>query len=144
MGILEFIVAIVAVSAAGKVLQAYFVAQQARYQNGPLPSARPGYNAEAFHSLREEVRALHAELAEVKRTGGRTAQAGGANLSARVQAIEEEVANLRDTTTQFDMSFDAALDRVERRMDRMESAAPPVTGTALGVDTNQTQYVGRR
>lgn len=51
----------------------------------------------------------------------------GASISAEVRAelnaIKEELQNLRDTTTKFDMAFDGALDRMEQRMDAAQMPA---------------------
>ncbi|MES2464182.1 MAG: hypothetical protein V4671_26770 [Armatimonadota bacterium] len=41
-------------------------------------------------------------------------------LVEEVQALRREMAQLRETTTRFDMSFDATLDRLERRMDNLD------------------------
>jgi len=41
-------------------------------------------------------------------------------LRASVEALREEVRALRDTTTQYDLSFDTALQRVEQRISRVE------------------------
>ena len=40
---------------------------------------------------------------------------------ADVEALRREMATLRETTTRFDMSFDAALARVEQRLDSLET-----------------------
>jgi hypothetical protein len=37
-----------------------------------------------------------------------------------IEDLRKEVAELRDTTTRFDMSFDAAITHLEQRMDRVE------------------------
>jgi hypothetical protein len=39
---------------------------------------------------------------------------------AAIEAIRKEVASLRDTTTEYDVSFDTALHRLESRMGNME------------------------
>jgi hypothetical protein len=46
----------------------------------------------------------------------------GANDStvAEVRALKEQIAELRDTTTRYDMSFDAALQRIESRVSHVE------------------------
>ena len=44
-------------------------------------------------------------------------QQGSPGLVEEVQALRRELTQLRETTTRFDMSFDASLDRLERRMD---------------------------
>jgi hypothetical protein len=47
-------------------------------------------------------------------------QQGSPGLVEEVQALRRELTQLRETTTRFDMSFDATLDRLERRMDSVE------------------------
>ncbi|WP_395145824.1 hypothetical protein [Armatimonas sp.] len=41
-------------------------------------------------------------------------------LRAELRALKEQVLALRDTTTKFDLSFDAILDGVEERLKRVE------------------------
>ena len=48
-------------------------------------------------------------------------QEGAPGLVEEVRALRSEVAALRDTTTRCDMTFDAAIDRLEGRMERMEA-----------------------
>ena len=50
-------------------------------------------------------------------------------MEAELTALRNEVASLRDTTTRFDMSFDAAITRLEDRVDRVEVKQ---TGTGTG------------
>lgn len=50
-------------------------------------------------------------------------QAGDANLQATVEALREEVRALRDTTMQYDLSFDTALQRMENRLGALEQRA---------------------
>jgi uncharacterized protein YlxW (UPF0749 family) len=45
---------------------------------------------------------------------------GGSSVQAEVEALRQEVRNLRDTTMQYDLSFDTALQRMEQRMESME------------------------
>lgn len=47
-------------------------------------------------------------------------QKGSPGLVEEVQALRRELTQLRETTTRFDMSFDATLDRLERRMENVE------------------------
>jgi uncharacterized protein HemX len=47
-------------------------------------------------------------------------QHGSPGLVEEVQALRRELTQLRETTTRFDMSFDATLDRLERRMDNLD------------------------
>lgn len=58
------------------------------------------------------------ELAKIK--AQKSAQVP-ANVEAELQALRNEVAALRDTTTRFDMSFDAAITQLENRVDRVET-----------------------
>ena len=41
-------------------------------------------------------------------------------LRAEVAALRAQIMELRDTTTQYDLSFDTALQRMERRVEQME------------------------
>ena len=43
------------------------------------------------------------------------------NANAEIAALREEVRALRDTTMQYDLSFDAALQRMERRVQDLET-----------------------
>jgi hypothetical protein len=45
---------------------------------------------------------------------------GDAGVHAAIDALREEVRALRDTTTQYDLSFDTALQRMERRVEGLE------------------------
>ncbi len=42
-------------------------------------------------------------------------------LRAEVAALKQQLSSLHETTTQYDISFDAALQRMERRVERVES-----------------------
>ena len=69
----------------------------------------------------QELKALRAEMAELRESGraGGTGKAGP-DIVSRLDRLQEEMTALRDTSTKFDMSFDAALDRLEQRMERVE------------------------
>lgn len=62
-------------------------------------------------------------------------QEGAPGLIEEVAALRAELSQLRETTGKFDMSFDAALDRLEERVSGLEaarraaSAAPEQTTT---------------
>jgi hypothetical protein len=43
-----------------------------------------------------------------------------AGVQASVEALRQEVRALRETSTQYDLSFDAALQRMESRMENVE------------------------
>ncbi len=56
---------------------------------------------------------------------------GSESVRAEVEALRQEVRALRDTTMQYDLSFDAALDRMESRVGSIERmAATGATGNA--------------
>ena len=42
------------------------------------------------------------------------------STAAAIEDLRREMASLRDTTTQYDVSFDSALQRTELRLNRME------------------------
>ena len=48
---------------------------------------------------------------------------GGGSVHAEVEALRQEVRMLRDTTMQYDLSFDTALQRIEQRVETMERRA---------------------
>jgi hypothetical protein len=48
-----------------------------------------------------------------------------------IAELRQEMAMLRDTTTKFDMSFDAALARVEDRLESLERESSTVTTRAV-------------
>ena len=50
-------------------------------------------------------------------------QGDDASVRAAVEALRAEVRALRDTSMQYDISFDSALQRVESRVDQMERRA---------------------
>lgn len=45
---------------------------------------------------------------------------GDNGVRAEVEALRQEVRSLRDTSTQYDLSFDTALQRMERRVEGIE------------------------
>jgi hypothetical protein len=48
-------------------------------------------------------------------------ETGDGNLLQELQSLRAQLIDLRDTTTRYDMSFDAALQRLESRMAHMET-----------------------
>lgn len=57
------------------------------------------------------------EMAEIKaRQGGRLSQ----EVQGELREMKAHLAELRETTTKFDLSFDAALTRLEERVERVE------------------------
>jgi hypothetical protein len=72
------------------------------------------------------------KLAELRLKGG---QEGQEQVVAELRELKKQMADLRDTTTRYDMSFDAALQRiesrtsnVEQRMSQMEDGARTAQG----------------
>lgn len=55
-------------------------------------------------------------------------QEGAPGLIEEVAALRQELAHLRETTGKFDMSFDAALDRLEERVSGLEAARRAASG----------------
>jgi hypothetical protein len=53
----------------------------------------------------------------------RNRQEGAPGILEELAAVRREMATLRETTTRFDMSFDAALARVEDRLTKVEDDA---------------------
>lgn len=59
-----------------------------------------------------------------------------------VQSLNElrrEVQEIRDTTTKFDMSFDAALTQMEERMDALDARTPATTRVGDAAPTVRMQ-----
>jgi len=55
----------------------------------------------------------------------RLTQGNDSEVRASIEALRAEVRALRDTTMQYDISFDSALQRVESRVDKIERRAIP-------------------
>ena len=51
---------------------------------------------------------------------------GDSGVRAELEALRHEVRSLRDTSMQYDLSFDTALQRMEQRVERMERGALPI------------------
>ena len=65
-------------------------------------------------------------MAEIK---ARLVQSNVASVMAAVEELRSELRQLRDTAMRYDMSFDAALTRMEERVDRMETRSYTTTLT---------------
>ena len=63
------------------------------------------------------------------------------SLAAELRALKEQVSEMQNTGHQFDISFDAALSRLEERVSRVETKFAAPTATA---SPEETQHVGRR
>lgn len=65
----------------------------------------------------------HRKIMEMKlQMGQQNPQSG----SAELKALRQEMAELRDTTTRYDLSFDAALQRIESRVGHLEGRVSAV------------------
>jgi len=73
------------------------------------------YVIENMNKTRVEL----AQLRSQQQTGQGSSQDIAA-LRAEIAALREQITDLRDTTTQYDLSFDTALQRMERRVEQME------------------------
>ena len=56
-------------------------------------------------------------------------QSGDANVLAEMKNLRDQLAELRDTTTRYDMSFDAALQRIESRVGHLEGRVNSIEGS---------------
>ena len=66
---------------------------------------------------------------------------GDAGVRASVEALRQEVQQLRDTTLQYDLSFDNALQRMDQRVEGLERRVTEVSSTQ-GTN-NQVVTLGR-
>jgi uncharacterized coiled-coil protein SlyX len=48
-----------------------------------------------------------------------------AEQDAEIQRLQQQITELRETTTRYDVSFDSALQRLERRIAEVEAARSP-------------------
>jgi len=62
----------------------------------------------------------HRQQIEKIRASKRNENSIDATVLAELNQLKEQVLALRDTTTKFDLSFDASLDNMESRMKRLE------------------------
>ena len=60
------------------------------------------------------------------------------NLASELRDLKNQMAELRDTTTRYDMSFDSALQRIESRVGNLENRVTKVEQPAA------VQSVGQR
>ena len=61
-----------------------------------------------------------AEIERMKIEHGSAKVSGSKEIVQALQDLRREVAELRETTTRFDMSFDAAMTSLENRVERVE------------------------
>jgi hypothetical protein len=61
-------------------------------------------------------------LAEIRLRAGQQPDRAASSVSPQgLQELSQQIAELRDMTTRYDMSFDAALQRMESRVSHMEA-----------------------
>src|SRR5581483_2586261 len=63
---------------------------------------------------------------------------GDANVRAAIDDLRQEIKSLRDTTMQYDLSFDSALQRMERRVEALENRA-----VGVNADSANDLRIGR-
>ena len=74
----------------------------------------------------------------------RLRQDGDVGTRASVEALREELRSLRETTMQYDLSFDSALQRMERRVEDVERrVTSTVTSASLETNRGEELRVGR-
>lgn len=78
-------------------------------------------------SLQGKVARIKAE-AEARR-GTATPMLDG-SVTAELKALRQQIAEMQNTGHQFDISFDAALNRLESRVSRIETKSAATTGSA--------------
>ena len=64
------------------------------------------------------------------------------SVAAELRALREQVAQMQSTGHQFDLSFDEALNRLEGRLNRLETKSA-ASGTTASTDTGQTLRNGQ-
>ena len=75
----------------------------------------------------------------------RAQQGQNEDVTRQLNALRAEVAGLRDTSTQFDMSLEHSVERLEERVGRIETkTAPLAVRPASPSQPEETQQVGLR
>lgn len=69
-------------------------------------------------------------------------QSQNEDVTRQLGTLRAEIAALRDTSTQFDMSVEHSVQRLEERLSRIEAKRTPSFSTASEVE--ETQPLGRR
>jgi len=68
----------------------------------------------------------------------RMGQQGDQNVLAELQELKRQMTEMRDTTTRYDMSFDAALQRLESRVGNMEQRIRQIESDDNSVQANRS------
>ena len=74
----------------------------------------------------------HQRLEEMKVLRG---QGVGSDAVNEIRQLQQQIHELRDTTTRYDMSFDAALQRLESRVGHLEAQQREYSGDTETVET---------
>ena len=69
---------------------------------------------------------------------------GSPALAAEIAALRREMTELRETSTRFDMSFDAALSQIENRLHRVEENKPGAANVYNTPPTEEYETVSLR
>jgi hypothetical protein len=64
-------------------------------------------------------------------------QQGDGNVATELRELKSQLAELRDTSTHYDMSFDSALQRIESRVGNLEGRVSSVEQQANIQNTNR-------
>ena len=88
---------------------------------------------------------ITAHLREMARIKVRGASGLSNEVRAELNEMKSQLAALRDTTTKFDMTFDAALERLEQRVDRVEErqASPSSIRASAAAEPDLLTLSGR-
>ncbi len=67
------------------------------------------------------------------------------DVTRQLDALRAEIAGLRDTSTQFDMSLEHSVERLEERVGRIETKTAPATVRSASLSQpEEAQQVGLR
>ncbi len=76
----------------------------------------------------------HQKLMEMKMARG---QHGDSSVVAEIEGLRRQITEMRDTTTRYDLSFDAALQRIEQRVGHLEGRVSSLEQTSAIQPTNR-------
>lgn len=74
----------------------------------------------------------------------RAQQGQNEDVTQQLAALRAEVAGLRDTSTQFDMSLEHSVERLEERIGRIETKTAPAVRSVAAPQPEETRHVGLR
>ncbi len=78
-------------------------------------------------SMMAKIARIKAEAQVRQMTAAPLPEAG---VTAELKALRQQIAEMQSTGHQFDISFDAALERLESRVNRLETKSATTTSTA--------------